>query len=1362
MSDAAQNTPPKQSPSSTRRWPKRLGVALIGLLTVLLIAVIGLVLLVQSGAGRNYIEARVEGMEFAGQTVEIEGLSGSVLGTFTVDRVTLTGRDGPWLIAQDIRVGWSPRAALSKTLKVDTLRVGDLDVLQRPILVPGEPGGDPAITRFDIQGIALPDVTLADLVLGQAVNLSAAGMVAHSPDGGGAVLSARSDQGDKIETDLRWSPLLVLSGEADIIGAPGGLIAGLLRLGPDQTLTADVTTQDSQTVVSAKINGDTLADLTIERGQSTAAIAGTMEPALLPLLDPLSAYLGGTTAFEAVLPLDESAPVSLSLRAPSVSLDATGARRDGLIVLDRVTLNATDPLKPLQLDGISIGGIVAEGRAVIGDTYEFDGTVTGTTVHYRDYTVDRVSGPMVLRFSDGVIGFDTALQGQASQSILARVDGVRVLAKGQLNLAQSAIDLSQADIKLPGLSVQGQGKIGYGETKSADFTGRYSVKTGVFRDGPSATLTGRATLTQTPRGPVATVTGQARNIANMAEAVVPLVDGVIDYTARLRFEDGRVIAPRFTAKKDGLNVTGSGRWQNGRLSSDIQYSLDGYEFGAVNATTVAGTMQLNGPPSVLGFDTALTITNLPAGALDIADAVLSAKGTYGAGDIALAGALSGDSPQGRITTTANVTLADGGWTVTDLDGAVGTLVGAGSMSGMGSDLSSIRADMQVSGTNAWVPADAIAAQIRVSDLEVDIDAILTGFAAAQLQDATVRILASGPRDAVRYTVNVEGMSVIETIERPLTARTTGLVDLSNTAMSTQADFDVAMSDLTLAGTASAARGEAGWDAKIDASGLGGELKVAVNPADGQALAFTLERLSVPQLARLMGRPATEGSITGDGRFAIVADHVEGRAKISFDDLRSPVSDSEPVSVLTEIVLAGEQLTVTLGATEGGLTGQARLAGAVETRPRVPFLTYPPAVPLSGTADLRGEIGPLVEIFLPPRTDMAGQIETNLRFTVPSTPTGLQGRIALTNGVFEQGALGLELIDISLLAELSGEIITVPRLSARGRKGGVLEGSGRMGLGAGTGTVDIRAEKLQVMSRREGQAQVSGTLELSRTAALLRLGGELRVTDADLNIARLPKPGLPTLEVDFGEEDSEDETRSFASTATEIDVSIVSDGRIKVRGRGLDASMNLDAAVRGPFDALAVTGQMSIDRGRFDFLGKRFEFRDSSVTLREDILQSRLSLEAVRQTSDLTAVAAIGGTLERPEITLTSEPNLPEDEVLSRIIFGRSPTQLTALETARLAAAISQMSGGSGFDLFGTLENAVGLDTLEIGQNDIGQTQLTTGKYLSDDVYIEVRTAAEGTPGIAVEWQVRDNISVEAETSANERQRLSVQWKKDFD
>jgi translocation and assembly module TamB len=232
--------------------------------------------------------------------------------------------------------------------------------------------------------------------------------------------------------------------------------------------------------------------------------------------------------------------------------------------------------------------------------------------------------------------------------------------------------------------------------------------------------------------------------------------------------------------------------------------------------------------------------------------------------------------------------------------------------------------------------------------------------------------------------------------------------------------------------------------------------------------------------------------------------------------------------------------------------------------------------------------------------------------------------------------------------------------------------------------------------------------------------------------------------------------------TALDIKIMSSNGIKVRGRGVNAAMSLNAHVTGAFNDPKLAGKAEITRGRFDFLGKRFVLNDSRVIYNDAVMNSRLDVSAIRETADLTATVKVTGTITRPEISLESTPSLPEDEVLSRILFGRSASQLTTIETARLAAALAQLSGGSGFDLLGGLENALGRDTLDFGQSQNGQTQLTTGKYLSDDVYVEVRSSAEGAPGLAVEWTPKKNISLEAETAPGESQRVSIQWQKDFD
>lgn len=1340
-------------------WPKRIGLTLLTLAGLVVVLLVGLLLWIGSDRGRDFVKATVEELSFAGQTVEIDGLNGSVLGQFEIDQIELTGRDGVWLIARDVVIDWSPRDLFSKQVTLKALRVGDLDILARPILTPGTSDGDPAITDFDIDGIVLPDIFIAEPVLGRDITLSAQGRLDHGPDGGATVLSALSEQGDTLTADLAWSRSLVISGTADVVGEPGGLIARLLQLDADQGLSAEITTDNDVTLIDASINGADVASFEVTRRQSQVGIEGRIEPSQFPFLAQMTPYLGGTTQIDALLPRDEGAGALLSLKAPKLILDAAGRQSGDIIILDQFAIEATDPLDTT----VSIGSLSATGEAVLGEVMSFKGQVNARAVEYGDYLIDRLSGAATLSFVDGRIDFDTRLLGAASQTLAQTADGAMLDLAGDYELASQNLNLSRGNIRLPGLSFTGRGKVGFGDTPTAEVTGRYDIDSAIFRDSPKARLRGEATIRQSGRMPIINVTGRATSISGLADAIQPLTDEGVDYRARLRFEDGLVRVPQLQFGNPQFTASGTASWTDGRVQAALDYQADDYRFAALDAKTIQGKVALSGPPSAIDFDTDLRVQSLNTGGLAMANAAINLAGQYASGQMTAAGEIEADSEQGPVKATGDIAFNDGDWTVTSLDGSLGDLVSQGTISGVGGDINALRADLTLSGSTPFIPAETIEGRILVGDARVNIDTTLTTMSLGRVDIESANIRAAGPRDAVNFTVEAVGQTVVNDLDRALDLSASGLADLTADTVTATSDFNLEVGSQAIIGTASVSQMADGWGAAVDAGGLGGTFQAALTPGPEGGLRFDLDKLSVPAVARMIGRPATEGQLSGSGQFAFVGETIEGQSEFLLDNLRSPISQAEPISVRLQADLASEILTATLEATEGGLSGQARITGPVQTYARAPYLEWPPETPLQGQADLQGQVGPLVEVFLPPRTDVAGRIDSDIRFTVPLNRTGLVGDVSITDGVFEQGAIGLRLEDISLVAELQGETIRVPTLSANGSKGGTLSGSGQMGIGESTGTVDIQANKLRVIDRGEGMAEVSGELSLSRTAELLRLAGELRVTDADIDIGRLPKPGLPTLDVNFGDvDDDTEEPRRFASSRTELDINVLSNGRINVTGRGLDALMGLDASIVGSFDNPVVTGEMTIARGRFDFLGKRFEFRDSSVLLRDDILQSILAFEAVRQTSDLRAVVQVTGTIERPEIELTAEPTLPEDEVLSRVLFGRSPTQLSAIETARLAAALTQLSGGSGFDLFGSLENAVGLDTLEIGQNETGQAQLTTGKYLSDDVYLEVRTAAEGTPGIAVEWQVRDNISLEAETQADERQRLSVQWKKDFD
>ena len=111
---------------------------------------------------------------------------------------------------------------------------------------------------------------------------------------------------------------------------------------------------------------------------------------------------------------------------------------------------------------------------------------------------------------------------------------------------------------------------------------------------------------------------------------------------------------------------------------------------------------------------------------------------------------------------------------------------------------------------------------------------------------------------------------------------------------------------------------------------------------------------------------------------------------------------------------------------------------------------------------------------------------------------------------------------------------------------------------------------------------------------------------------------------------------------------------------------------------------------------------------------------------------------------------------------RSPSNLSPLQAAQLASAAAQVAGGDAFSFTGELQDATGLDRLDFGLDDEGQATLSTGKYLADDVYLEIESGATGAPAVAMEWTPLANIEVDAEVDPELGPKVAIQWKRDFD
>jgi translocation and assembly module TamB len=222
----------------------------------------------------------------------------------------------------------------------------------------------------------------------------------------------------------------------------------------------------------------------------------------------------------------------------------------------------------------------------------------------------------------------------------------------------------------------------------------------------------------------------------------------------------------------------------------------------------------------------------------------------------------------------------------------------------------------------------------------------------------------------------------------------------------------------------------------------------------------------------------------------------------------------------------------------------------------------------------------------------------------------------------------------------------------------------------------------------------------------------------------------------------------------------------VRGRGLESEWDGRIAAKGTAADPRLSGTLQIRRGYFDLLDKRFNLRRGVITFSgQSPPNPQIDIEAVAEATDITAIVRIGGDATKPTLALDSEPPLPQDEVLSRLLFNRPVNSITPLQAVQLAAAVNRLAGG-GVGVLDRLRGVLGVDTLDVSGGDDANgdagTTVRAGKYLSEGVYVEGETGtADQSSRARVEVEILPNLSLQAETGADANSGVGIKWKYDY-
>jgi translocation and assembly module TamB len=383
---------------------------------------------------------------------------------------------------------------------------------------------------------------------------------------------------------------------------------------------------------------------------------------------------------------------------------------------------------------------------------------------------------------------------------------------------------------------------------------------------------------------------------------------------------------------------------------------------------------------------------------------------------------------------------------------------------------------------------------------------------------------------------------------------------------------------------------------------------------------------------------------------------------------------------------------------------------------------------------------------------------------------IRGSLRTERARLESPVTGTIIENVAASGRFGGSRLVVDRFTGSTKRGGAVSGRGAFDLSAARGLgmdLLIETKGAQLIDRDDIKAQVSGPLRIRTDGGSGSISGDLSLVSGSFRLgsatAAAQVPRLPVRELNRQEDD---EPAPRRAEPWRLDLGVTADDRLAVAGLGINSEWGADLKVGGTVGDPRITGRADLVRGTYDFAGRRFDLERGTIRFAgESPPNPVLDIVAEGGIQGLNAVIRVTGRGQKPEIAFTSTPALPQDELLSRLLFGTSITNLSAPEALQLAAAVASLNNaGPGLDPINSVRSAVGLDRLRILPADIatGQgTSIAAGKYLNRKVYVEVITDGRGYSATRIEYQITRWLSLLSSISTAGRQGVNVRVSKDY-
>ncbi|MEC5407210.1 translocation/assembly module TamB domain-containing protein [Paraburkholderia sp. MPAMCS5] len=310
--------------------------------------------------------------------------------------------------------------------------------------------------------------------------------------------------------------------------------------------------------------------------------------------------------------------------------------------------------------------------------------------------------------------------------------------------------------------------------------------------------------------------------------------------------------------------------------------------------------------------------------------------------------------------------------------------------------------------------------------------------------------------------------------------------------------------------------------------------------------------------------------------------------------------------------------------------------------------------------------------------------------------------------------GVQLKDGIVRIALSHNLVDFQQVEFHGASG-TLRATGRVRLDNAEPdlTASIVADKLELFAAPDRNLSLSGSASVANAGAQggMAINGKFVVDHA---LFDMPEQSAPKLGEDVvvvrpdgtvaGERPRPvpGSNKPIGPFAPRANIDIGLGDNFRFRGQGADLGLTgTITAMSAPNLPLRAVGNVGVTQGStYTAFGRKLNIENGFFTFNGPVANPGINILAMRRNQQVEAGVQVTGTVQFPVAKLISEPNVPDNEKLSWLLFGHGTDQGNNLgQQSTMTTALALLGSAKGKQIAQTF----GLDEFSIGRSEVGLT-----------------------------------------------------------